>query len=59
MYFYKFVLSLSKNLFIYLKKKIFIFEECLIFAKIFQTTSPSKDVWGDFNEMMGNAVLVN
>jgi hypothetical protein len=27
--------------------------------KVFETTKPSRDVWGDFNGMMSNAFLVN
>ena len=27
--------------------------------KVFETTKPSRDVWGDFNGLMGNAFLVN
>ena len=29
------------------------------FSKIFETTSPSRDVWGDFNGMMASSFLVN
>ena len=29
------------------------------FFKVFETTSPSRDVWGDFNGMMASSLLVN
>jgi hypothetical protein len=36
-----------------------LFEKMFGFSKIFQTTTPSRDVWGEFNNHMGNTFLVN
>jgi hypothetical protein len=36
-----------------------LFEKMLGNEKIFETTNPSRDVWGDFNGMMCNCFLVN
>lgn len=36
-----------------------LFEKMLGSAKMFQTTNPSRDVWGDFNGFMANCFLVN
>ena len=36
-----------------------LFRLMLGVCKVFETTSPSRDVWGDFNGMMGNSFLVN
>lgn len=36
-----------------------LFEKMLGDAKIFQTTTPSRDVWGEFNNHMANSFLVN
>lgn len=36
-----------------------LFEKMLGDAKIFQTTTPSRDVWGEFNNHMTNSFLVN
>ena len=36
-----------------------LFERMLGNEKVFETTNPSRDVWGDFNGMMSNCFLVN
>jgi phage/plasmid-associated DNA primase len=36
-----------------------LFEKMLGYEKVFETTNPSRDVWGDFNGMMCNCFLVN
>ncbi len=36
-----------------------LFEKMLGNEKVFETTNPSRDVWGDFNGMMCNCFLVN
>lgn len=36
-----------------------LFEKMLGSEKVFETTNPSRDVWGDFNGMMCNCFLVN
>jgi len=36
-----------------------LFEKMLGNEKVFETTNPSRDVWGDFNGMMANCFLVN
>jgi len=36
-----------------------LFEKMLGDSKIFQTTTPSRDVWGEFNNHMANTFLVN
>lgn len=36
-----------------------LFEKMLGKSKIFETTNPSRDVWGDFNGAMANYFLVN
>lgn len=36
-----------------------LFEKMLGVEKVFETTNPSRDVWGDFNGMMCNCFLVN
>ena len=36
-----------------------LFERMLGNEKVFETTNPSRDVWGDFNGMMCNCFLVN
>jgi len=36
-----------------------LFEKMLGDEKVFETTNPSRDVWGDFNGMMCNCFLVN
>ena len=36
-----------------------LFEKMLGNEKVFETTNPSRDVWGDFNGMMCNFFLVN
>jgi hypothetical protein len=36
-----------------------LFEKMLGHEKVFETTNPSRDVWGDFNGMMCNCFLVN
>jgi phage/plasmid-associated DNA primase len=36
-----------------------LFEKMLGYEKVFETTNPSRDVWGEFNGMMGNCFLVN
>jgi hypothetical protein len=36
-----------------------LFEKMLGNEKVFETTNPSRDVWGDFNGMMCNCSLVN
>ena len=36
-----------------------LFEKMLGSKKIFETTNPSRDVWGDFNSVMCNCFLVN
>lgn len=36
-----------------------LFEKMLGSDKVFETTNPSRDIWGDFNGMMCNCFLVN
>ena len=36
-----------------------LFEKMLGYEKVFETTNPSRDVWGDFNGLMYNCFLVN
>jgi hypothetical protein len=36
-----------------------LFEKMLGDSKIFQTSSPSRDIWGEFNSHMSNSFLVN
>jgi hypothetical protein len=36
-----------------------LFEKMLGDEKVFETTNPSRDVWGDFNSIMRNCFLVN
>ena len=36
-----------------------LFEKMLGYEKVFETTNPSRDVWGDFNGMMCSCFLVN
>jgi hypothetical protein len=36
-----------------------LFEKMLGKEKVFETTNPSRDVWGDFNGIMSNCFLVN
>lgn len=36
-----------------------LFEKMLGYEKVFETTNPCRDVWGDFNGMMCNCFLVN
>jgi hypothetical protein len=36
-----------------------LFEKMLGNEKVFETTNPSRDIWGDFNGMMSNCFLVN
>lgn len=36
-----------------------LFEKMLGYEKVFETTNPGRDVWGDFNGMMCNCFLVN
>lgn len=36
-----------------------LFEKMLGSSKVFETTNPSRDVWGDFNGRMANTFLIN
>ena len=36
-----------------------LFEKMLGSSKVFETTSPSRDIWGDFNGRMTNTFLIN
>jgi hypothetical protein len=38
---------------------LYLFRQMMGDEKVFETTSPSRDVWGDFNGIMANAFLVN
>jgi len=36
-----------------------LFEKMLGHKKVFETTNPSRDIWGDFNGIMSNCFLIN
>ena len=36
-----------------------LFEKMLGSSKVFETTNPSRDIWGDFNGRMANTFLIN
>jgi hypothetical protein len=36
-----------------------LFEKMLGHSKVFETTNPSRDIWGDFNGRMANTFLIN